>query len=86
MSSFAQDDTDDTVWSSGSSLCLDVSYFSDFTLPTFHSRTSRTKISTCCFENISGIIVLFPSIYQILLVHGIVPSIQQLVSINTKLF
>lgn len=86
MSFGAQDNTDDTVWSSGSSLCLHVSYFSDFTLPTFHSSTSRKKVSTCCFENILGIIVLFSSIYQILLVHGIVPLIQKLVSIGTKLF
>lgn len=49
-------------------------------------RTSRKKFSTCCLGNILGIIVLFPSVYQILLVHGIVPFVQQLVSINAELF
>lgn len=82
----AQDNANDTSWSFGFSLCLDVSVFSDFTLPAFHSRTSRKKYSTCHLENILGIIVLFPSVHQILLVHGIVPFIQQLVLINTKLF
>lgn len=85
LHSAAQDNRVHTGRSSGSSLCLDAAVSSGFTLTTFHSKTSSKTFSTCCFQNILGTIVLSPSMYQILL-HEIVPFIQQLVSINTKLY
>lgn len=86
LHSAAQYNRDPTGNSSGSSLFLDASVFSDLTLPIFVPGLQEKRFQHAVFKTFQGIIVLFPSMYQILLLHGIAPFIQQLVSLNTELF
>lgn len=51
----------------------------------FNPWLQENIFSACCFQNISGAVVVFPFTYQVLLLR-VTPFIQQLVSINIKFF